>query len=144
MTMTLASRRLSDHDFRVVVSQALLHLDDPAWLADSPLVHLAEVAKRATGSDKLFADGHALAATLSSVVAVVVSRLEGGGRLGRIRAALAGVAEGKSIAAVARAQKLSREHFARAYWPQAVGLVADELGPVAARKRVRYTASRSR
>ena len=110
------------------VASALLRIDDIAWLSESPLRELRQVRERAHRSQALFAEGIALQAAIKRAADRVEQRLPlGDRRLERIRFTLSGVIEGKSIAALARAQRRSREYWSRAVWPQVVALVAHEL-----------------
>jgi hypothetical protein len=138
-------RRLTDHELRALVASALLHLHDPAWLSmNSPLVELAEVQRRSAGSSKLFADGHALAELLHHIAQGISARLEGDGKLATLRAIYAGICDGRSIAAIARDQGKTREHFSRTYWRLAVQLLTAELAAMDAQRRVAYNGGRER
>src|SRR5690349_18210568 len=115
MSTLLGRTRVSDHDLAALVGQALLQLDDASRLAESPLVLLPEVQRRLAGSTRLFADGEALGDYLTEIAQDVAGQLPSSGRLGLMRAALLGVCDGKSVAAIARQQGKSREHFSRSY-----------------------------
>ncbi len=113
---------------RLAVGQALLNLDDPYWLEDSPLAELLPaVSDRCLDRTKLFIRGITLSEYLREVVQTVIIRLEGNGKIGILRDALQGVVAGKSIAQVAREHRLTREHFSRHYWSLAVRLVTEEI-----------------
>lgn len=144
MTLILGRRRVSDPEFRACVAQALLHLGDVAWLADSPLVTLPPVQERITDSRKLFAEGYALREQVTETAQAVARELEERGKLGLVRATLTGVCAGKSVACVAREHGKTREHFSRTYWSLAVALAADRLAALPDRKRRPYTGRRVR
>jgi hypothetical protein len=113
----------------------LLHLDDVAWLSESQLCDLPQVVERARGSRLLFADGVALQRWLRAVVKLVAQKLPPGDRRSeRIHFTLAGVLEGRSIAALARERGKTREYWSRAVWRQAIQLVAQELLRLEARR----------
>lgn len=144
MSTQLGRTRVSDHDFAALVGQALLNLDDVGRLADSPLVLLPEVQRRLAGSTRLFADGDALADYLSETARDVAGQLPTSGRLALMRATLRGVCEGKSVAAIAREQGKSPEHFSRSYWSSAVRLVARQLSALPPGKRLPYNGGTGR
>ena len=145
MRVQLGRRRLTDHELRTLVAPALLHLQDPAWLSlNSPLVELAEVQRRSAGSPRLFADGQALAGFLMEIAKGLTARLEGGGKLAILRATFQGICDSRSIAAIARDQGRTREHFSRTYWRLAVQLLAAELATMDAQPRVTYNGTRVR
>ena len=135
----LVGGRFSERELSPLIAQALLHLADAPWLADSPLVHLPGVQRRCQGSTRLFAEGHALAAYLRETVSSLVERLDGDGKEGVLRAVLEGVCAGKSIAAIAREHGKTREHYSRSYWPLAVQLVVADIAALEDVRHLPYT-----
>jgi DNA-binding phage protein len=130
-TETRAPRRqkgsLTGSLFAGSVGEALLHLQDPMWLDDSPLVELTEVQRLSKTDAHLFADGIALRTVLIEAIDQVMKRLPNEDKPAILKATLQGVLRGQSVAAIAREHGKSREHFSRTYWRRASKLVADAL-----------------
>src|SRR5689334_3789074 len=119
--------RWSHEEFRVLIGRALLDLGDIPRLADSPLVELPEVRRRAAGSTMIFGEGVALDAYLREQVSGVIARLHGTGKVAILRSILEGVCAGKSIAQIAREHGRTRSFFSRHYWAAATRVVAQEV-----------------
>ncbi|MHB8577878.1 MAG: hypothetical protein ACYDCQ_21405 [Dehalococcoidia bacterium] len=139
MPSALRRQTLTREQRDTAVAQALLHLGDIPWLADSPLVRLPAVQARCRDDSRLFADGRALQARLQEGISEVLRDLEGDGALARWRVLLTGVRDGKSISGVARELGLTREHVSRTYWPPVVRLVAQSLTALPNPKAGPYT-----
>jgi hypothetical protein len=121
-------QRLTERELRAAVAHALLHLWDIPTLADSPLAALPVVQRRCQGNERLlFCEGVALAAYLREIVADMIDRLPGDGKVAVLRNLLQGVCDGKSIAQLAREHGRTREHYSRQYWPKVAALVAHEI-----------------
>lgn len=144
MRQNSSSTRFSREELRVAVAQALLHLGDITWLADSPLAHLPPVQRRCEGKHELFAEGQALHDVLDEIVRSLVERLSGNGKVAILRATLQGVASDRSVSRIARDLGKTREHFSRTYWKLAAGLVAEEVLALNGAGSVRYNTGRVR
>lgn len=122
------TRQARRAEFEILVAHALRHLD-AYTLMESPLTELSVVQQRASGDRRYFAEGEHLRGCLVEATRLSVSRLGETGRERRIKDALLGVLQGKSIARLSREARppLSREWFSKSVWKLGVRLVADEL-----------------
>lgn len=110
------------------VSKALLNLDDLELLEDSGLAHYVPNTS-AADPRLLFPNGQLVQTYCKEhLLPDLITRLPSDDRkLGKIRAVLEGVLQGKSIARIAREHHQSREHWARTHWKRAVEMCVISL-----------------